>query len=480
MNDNFHTIEPSQSNLSDFAVIEKVMSEENRLPEDEHEKAAKAFLLSDSIASGIARDFAFVKKIPQYIMEIIDNKLWECFYVAKGVVTPYYCRYNKSTDSDNFRAFITAKRPNGLETSVDIVDNILNSDPEVQRQFRTLIYESSQGEWTDSIDDKSISYGDRKKLEEELSSTQQSLIGDANRAAEVIPILAELIDRGIIAIDFAAKLGRDIKDPENLTAEEREYVENRDLIGLRINQYIHSNPIPEDEYKEPAYSREFNRFIKDLLAIKDRSKQVRMDHPKKAADKLLQFYHGARLQALIDYLQRGLENFNDSSDFTMKEKDVEEGTPKAIDSNKDTDNSLENAESDNSTTETLLEDLPQLEESNVNQETQMESKLIDGKSQNFSDVSDSKNSDSSETLKEVHQLENLSNLSEMRLTSSELAERFGILPKSLSKAVSKHRNNFSEWSKKRDPERIGWQRSNEKRGNAWLFIPVKTPNDDSD
>jgi hypothetical protein len=32
-------------------------------------------------------------------------KLWECLYVAKGVVTPDYCRYTKGTDSENFQAF---------------------------------------------------------------------------------------------------------------------------------------------------------------------------------------------------------------------------------------------------------------------------------------------------------------------------------------------------------------------------------------
>lgn len=102
-------------------------------------------------------------------------------------------------------------------------------------------------------------------------------------------------------------LGRDIKEPDNLTAEEREYVDKRDLIGLRINQYIYTNPIPDDEDKEPAYSREFNSFVKDLLGIKDRSKSVPMDHPKKAAEKLLQFYQGHKLKELINHLRQGLE-----------------------------------------------------------------------------------------------------------------------------------------------------------------------------
>jgi hypothetical protein len=295
MNTHFNTIDPNQSNLSDLAVIEKVISEEDRLPDSEHEKAAKAFLLSDSIASGIARDFAFVKKIPQYIKEIIENKLWECLYVAKGVVTPYYCRYTKGADSENFRAFITAKRPNGLETTIDEIDNLLNSDLEVQRQFRTLIYEARQGERTDLMDEDKTSRLDSGKLNE-LGTRHQERLRAANRSAEVIPVIGELLDRGLIAIDIAAQLGRNIKDPNNLTVEERDYVDKRDLVGVRINQYIHTNPIPNDEDKEPPYSRELNRYIRELLGVKDRSKPIRMDNPKKAAEKLLQFYQGDRLK----------------------------------------------------------------------------------------------------------------------------------------------------------------------------------------
>ncbi|MFM6402747.1 MAG: hypothetical protein ACKPFF_39240, partial [Planktothrix sp.] len=119
-----------------------------------------------------------------------------------------------------------------------------------------------------------------------LKHTQQERLRAANRAAEAIPAIGELLDRGLIAIDIAAQLGRDIKDPNNLTAEERDYVDKRDLVGVRINQYIHTNPIPDDEDKELAYSRELNRHVKDLLGVKDRSKPIRMDNPKKAAEKL--------------------------------------------------------------------------------------------------------------------------------------------------------------------------------------------------
>lgn len=500
MNNHFKTIDPLQSNLSDFAVIEKVISEEDRLPEDEHEKAAKAFLLSDSIASGIARDFAFVKKIPQYIKKIIDNQSWECLYVAKGVVTPYYYRYTKGTDSENFRAFITAKRPNGLETTIDEVDNLLNSDPEVQRQFRTLTYESRQGERTDLINDETSPLEGGK-----LKHTHQERIRAANRAAEAIPIIGELLDRRVIAIDLAAKLGRYIKDPDNLTADEREYVETRDLIGLRINEYTDSNPIPEDEYKEPAYGRELNRFVKDLLGIKDRSKQIRMDHPKKAADKLLQFYKGDELQTLINYLQQGLDNLDDSPDSTVTEKisklseesiavnlnhnsnmpqfdnttgiDIQQETKvESTSSDVEHDNY---SEVDESTNSPVLEKTQSSEELDISQETEVQSTPLDEENQESPEPSESQTSTNYEIFKEAKPSADSSNPSEMRLTTSELGQRFGLKKETVSNAASKQKDDFPEWSKKRDPQGISWQRSNEKRGNSWLFIPEKTVNDET-
>ncbi len=442
MNNEFNTIARSQSNLPDLAVIEKVVSEEDRLPENEHDKATKAFLLSDSIASGIAKDFAFVQKIPQYIKEIIENKAWECFYVGKGVVTPYYCRYTKGTNSENFRAFITAKRPNGLATDIETVDNLLSSDPEVQRLFRTLIDESRQGKRTD-------------------------LICAAKRAAEAIPVIDELLNKELIAIDIAAKLGRSIKDPDNLTAEEREYIENRDLIGLRISQYIDTNPIPEDEYKESTYSRELNDYVKDLLEIKDRSKQVRMDNPKKAAEKLLQFYKGEELDTLIDYLQQGLVDLNQLSIEPNKTERPKEVIPVQPNQN---GNMLQ---PDNTT------------ESDLSQEPQVDPTPLEKDNQNSQENSESTNEYGPtatpsyslvSSAEEMQQPEDVSTFEDLRLTSSELATRFGMKKKTFISAASKYKNNFSEWSKKKDPEGISWQKSNEKEGRFSLYIPVKTKN----
>ncbi len=467
MNNKLTTIDPNQGNIPDAAIIQKVISENDRLPNGEHEKAVKAFYFSDSIASGIGKDFAFVEKIPQLISDIIDNKSWECLYVSRGVVTPYYCRYTKETDSENFRAFIAAKRPNGLETTIETIDRLLEAEPEVQWKFRTIVYESRQGDRTDL--ENVTSYGDRKKLHSELSQTQKSVIRAANRAAEAIPEIRELLDRSLIAIDVAAKLGRDIKDPDNLTAEEREYVDKRDLVGLRIKKYINTNIIPEDEDKEPAYSRKLNEFVKDLLGIKNRSKAVRMDNPKKAAEKLLKFYEGQKLQELLKYLQEGLKSTTASDSIqNLSKKDYS----KTNETQKKTSQKL------------AVKDL------NVNSINGLDNTIKDSEKKNYpkgqarSQVSEQKQQaknkvNSSEDIQDKNQsVSNLENFSSLKLTRSQLGKRLGLNPKSISNFLYRQPDDFSQWTQKKDPEGIAWQKSDKKEGRSYFFIPVQTVNDE--
>ena len=82
---NFSIIDPNEANIPEAALVQKLLSDLDRLPTEEHDKAVRAFCVSDAIASGISNDLAFVDKIPAFVKEIIDNKLWECLYVAKGV-----------------------------------------------------------------------------------------------------------------------------------------------------------------------------------------------------------------------------------------------------------------------------------------------------------------------------------------------------------------------------------------------------------
>lgn len=47
-NQNFNTIDPTQANIPEAADVRKVYFEDDRLPNGEHDKAVKAFLISDA------------------------------------------------------------------------------------------------------------------------------------------------------------------------------------------------------------------------------------------------------------------------------------------------------------------------------------------------------------------------------------------------------------------------------------------------
>ena len=298
-------------------------------------------------------------------------------------------------------------------------------------EFRAIIYESRQGERTDLTDGTSDS--DYPKLNDNLKSAQQKRLRAAYRAAESIPVIGELLDRGLIAIDIAAKLGRDIKDPDNLTAEEREYIDKRDLVGLRINKYVSTNTIPDDEDKEPAYSRKLNEFVKDLLGIKNRSKAVRMDNPKKAAQKLLQFYQGEKLQELLEYLGKGVN------------RDI--NSPIIV--NTDQPN--------NGNTKNTLDEKPDY---NQDLKLSVSSSDLNGRKTNHEEKSSTEEiSENSPVLKAP-------------LTLSELAERLNRKPRTIRDKRNKGLEGFIKWTKQKDPDGIAWQRSEEKRAGSYLFFPV--------
>lgn len=140
---NFRKIDPIlDANKSKNCSIERVNTKEDLLEKDRHLAADRAFYLSDRIARTIANDFSFVERIPALIERIIDNKSWKLFYVCKGVKTPYYCGYTKGTDSENFRAFIEADRPNGLGTTIETIECLLELlDPIILEKFEAIVYD---------------------------------------------------------------------------------------------------------------------------------------------------------------------------------------------------------------------------------------------------------------------------------------------------------------------------------------------------
>ncbi|MEH2339244.1 hypothetical protein [Nostoc sp.] len=357
------------------------------------------------------------------------------------------------------------------------------------------VYESRQGQRTDLIDDSETSRLEGGKLDE-LGSRHQERLRAANRAAEAIPLIGELLGRSLIAIDVAALLGRDIKDPKILTAEEREYVDKRDLIGLRIQQYIYTNPIPEDEDREPAYSRKLNNHIKDLLGIKDRSKSVRMDNPKKAAEKLLQFYQGDRLKDLIDHLSQSLNanavesepasersnhrnNQHPSPDTVLSSispPSTDIGNTRAMEAHK---NQSVSDEIKSTIKQAPIDAWVESEEISASVSSQLPMKSVSDTAASVPLLMPSMSDNGTlefvgnykVTESEVTQSQNSD--TNMELTAEELAKRLKIKPRSVMDTSYKKPAEFPQWSQKRDPDAIAWQRSDKRKGRISLFIPVQ-------
>lgn len=242
---------------------------------------------------------------------------------------------------------------------------------------------------------------------------------------------------------------------------------------MRIKQYINTNIIPEDEYKEPAYRRELNSFVKDLLGIKDRSKQVRMDNPKKAADKLLTYYQGERLRTLIDYLQQGYGAIHgQNSNIPILEPSTTNNSrlsPKIETKNleKPVSNSSDSNQEGNSTPTThishtlpVLQPAPE-EKTDAERAGQSEMSITD------TDIVESNSASNTQDQTSVPP--------NMELNHHELAERLGVQSSSLYSTMYRcdDEKKFTEWSRKKDPDGVGWQRTDFKKGRSWLFIPVQ-------
>ena len=63
-------------------------------------------------------------------------------------------------------------------------------------------------------------------------------------------------------------------------------------------------------------------------------------------------------------------------------------------------------------------------------------------------------------------------LENWELTPDELAKRLQRKPRSLLEMWYTKPAEFPQWSQKRDPDGIAWERSDRKKGRSWLFIPV--------
>ncbi|MEH2025681.1 hypothetical protein [Nostoc sp.] len=270
--------------------------------------------------------------------------------------------------------------------------------------------------------------------------------------------------------------------------------------------------IPEDEDREPVYSRELNNHIKDLLGIKDRSKSVRMDHPKKAAEKLLQFYQGDRLQELITHLGQGLKANADSQE-PAEEKLNHPHSPHfsepALPSSSAPPINIGSTNTAQTSQAHGTEAFPP-ETSQKNHKVLDELKLADKQAEIIDEwvktgempalasqllsVSDS-NAKTNIPLVKPSSIDNCTlELADtykvqerettelqtsdpnMELTSDELAERLQVRPDKLRATFYRNKEKFPRWAKKHDPDGIAWQRTDVKKGRCWLFVPINETN----
>ena len=232
----------------------------------------------------------------------------------------------------------------------------------------------------------------------------------------------------------------------------------------------------DDEDKEPVYSRKLNEFVKDLLGIKNRSKSIRMDNPKKAAQKLLEFYQGERLKELVEYLNKGLKQKadvtnKDNQEILTIEKTISNGRVEKQSARTSDQRSSFGKHGSKETnipvSSSILEEDTKLVESSDN--TQEQSETISEKNPEEKAIKPNENiSDSSFTM-----VASSNGIFDQRLTKDELAERLGVHPTTFSDVFYKRKEKFTQWTQKKDPDNIGWTRTQEKQGRNFLFAPIQ-------
>jgi AraC-like DNA-binding protein len=170
-----------------------------------------------------------------------------------------------------------------------------------------------------------------------------------------------------------------------------------------------------------------------------------MDHPKKAAEKLLHFYQGDKLKELIDHLRQGLQPFPTESPETAPE----------------TVASVAGRSS-----------LPRNHQSANNNSHSLDNQHTTDKADTSTDASATPPNLSLPALKPAETGVEQSVPAHLELTLEDLAKRLNASPRTVRNTFYKARAEFLQWSQKRDPEGIAWQKSNKKKGRSSLFVPI--------
>jgi hypothetical protein len=170
-----------------------------------------------------------------------------------------------------------------------------------------------------------------------------------------------------------------------------------------------------------------------------------MDHPKKAAEKLLQFYQGDKLKELIDHLRQGLQPLPTESPETVPETVASVAGRSSVPRNHQSANNNYHSPDNQHTTD---------------------------KADSSTDASATPPNLSLPALKPAETGIEQSVPAHLELTRDDLAKRLNVSSHTVRHASYKDRAEFLQWSQKRDPEGIAWQKNDEKKGRPTLFSPV--------
>ena len=217
----------------------------------------------DSLKKALKEGKTQCSVISTIINKIIDEALWE------------YLTIPGDTPADKLHNLITLPYgQGGLNTEIHEMDALLSLSSPTQRKFRTIVHQAKPGERNDlrpkmnedkvdaefSPDKESSDTSAESKKSSKFkkpSSSQLARDRAAQRAAEALPEINELLENGLVAKDVAAKLGKVVKDPENPTTDkDKKIVEQRKKAQETLAKIV-AQPVPEDpQAKEKLRERD--------------------------------------------------------------------------------------------------------------------------------------------------------------------------------------------------------------------------------
>lgn len=236
------------------------------------------------------------------INQIIDRALWE------------YLTIPGDTASDKLHNLITLPYDRGgLNTEIHDVDALLSLSPSTQRKFRVIVHKAKQGQRNDlrpQVKEETLevdlgsgkkaptkSKSTKSKKPKSTSSSQLARDRAADRAAKALPEIDMLLEEGLVAKDVAAKLGKVVKNPENLTDRDKEIVEERNKAKNKLAE-ITAKPFPEDPQAREKLKKEVKSIINEAVGIKSPIKVSLNLDPQIAAKTIVKAVND------LDYLQQ--------------------------------------------------------------------------------------------------------------------------------------------------------------------------------